>query len=484
MAHLARHIQHGSGAISMTDVGFTDVTVINSDSDNVIVINNDPTPIIIESLDSGPPGPQGPQGSQGPQGTPGSTGAIGPAGPPGPTGAIGSSSIYVADVPPTGVPANTLWWESDSGLLYVLYNDGDSTQWVIAAPVPDVGAFLLKSGGTMTGQLTLAADPTSAMQAVTKQYADAVTYNYIINGAMMVSQENGSTTLNAASGYPVDNFVVYFNAGGLAYAQQPPTTPSGSPNRISCSVSTANATVAAGHFCGIAQLIEGLRIADLRFGSASAKTFTLQFGVKAPAGTYSVMFSNGADNRSYAAEYVIAAGEANTDVLKSVTIPGDMIGTWAKDNTRGLSVLWGLMAGSTYRQAPNSWAAASSIFGSTNQSNFMGAAGNIFELFDVGLYQGTFAPAFKVPDYVSELAKCQRYFEKTTINIASSAPAGGLNGHAVWFYKAIKRAVPTLTWAGSTTANTVYMNGVEGCDVYLGGSSPIIGTGSSANARL
>jgi hypothetical protein len=83
------------------------------------------------------------------------------------------SQVYISDTAPTGAPDNSLWWESDSGLLYVLYNDGDSTQWVIAVPAPDLRAYLQKSGDTMTGALTLAADPAAALQAATKQYADA-----------------------------------------------------------------------------------------------------------------------------------------------------------------------------------------------------------------------------------------------------------------------------------------------------------------------
>jgi hypothetical protein len=50
--------------------------------------------------------------------------------------------VIVADEPPTDVPDNTLWWESDSGLLYLLYNDGDSTQWVIAVPGPDLSMLV------------------------------------------------------------------------------------------------------------------------------------------------------------------------------------------------------------------------------------------------------------------------------------------------------------------------------------------------------
>jgi hypothetical protein len=40
----------------------------------------------------------------------------------------------------------------------------------------------------------------------------------------------------------------------------------------------------------------------------------------------------------------------------------------------------------------------------------MGTINNIFELFDVGLYEGSVAPAFQVPDYASELALCKRYW--------------------------------------------------------------------------
>jgi hypothetical protein len=49
----------------------------------------------------------------------------GPVGPPGPSGAV-----YVQDAPPVGAADNSLWLESDSGLLFVRYNDGDSAQWI------------------------------------------------------------------------------------------------------------------------------------------------------------------------------------------------------------------------------------------------------------------------------------------------------------------------------------------------------------------
>ena len=112
--------------------------------------------------DTGPQGIVGPVGSTGPQGIQGNvgatgakgdkgdTGSIGPTGNTGPQGiqgdqgipGIGVSTVYVGDGPPAGVPDNTLWWESDSGLLYLRYRDQDNTvQWVIATPQPDITSF-------------------------------------------------------------------------------------------------------------------------------------------------------------------------------------------------------------------------------------------------------------------------------------------------------------------------------------------------------
>lgn len=45
-------------------------------------------------------------------------------------GGGGGASVYVQDTPPVGAAAGSLWWESDTGILYIYYNDGTSSQWV------------------------------------------------------------------------------------------------------------------------------------------------------------------------------------------------------------------------------------------------------------------------------------------------------------------------------------------------------------------
>jgi hypothetical protein len=163
--------------------------VINADEIDTIVVLSPDDVETIATGDQGPPGPSGgPPGPQGlpgipgpkgetgltgPQGVPGPTGPTGPQGPQGIAGPSGTATAICSDTPPAGAADTALWWESDTGLLYVLFNDGSSTQWVIASPQPDMSVFLQKTGDTMVGVLTLAADPTASLQAATKHYVDA-----------------------------------------------------------------------------------------------------------------------------------------------------------------------------------------------------------------------------------------------------------------------------------------------------------------------
>jgi len=43
--------------------------------------------------------------------------------------------VTISDTPPTGVGPGAMWWESDTGRLYINYDDGSSVQWVVANAV-------------------------------------------------------------------------------------------------------------------------------------------------------------------------------------------------------------------------------------------------------------------------------------------------------------------------------------------------------------
>jgi hypothetical protein len=73
--------------------------------------------------------------------------------------AVGVSppKTWVSTTPPGSPMDGDFWWQSDTGILYFRYNDGNSTQWVVATPAMDLAAtdtrYVLKAGDKMTGAL-------------------------------------------------------------------------------------------------------------------------------------------------------------------------------------------------------------------------------------------------------------------------------------------------------------------------------------------
>jgi hypothetical protein len=341
----------------------------------------------------------------------------------------------------------------------VLFNSLGTTAKINFSTIPTVGITFLKED-------ILSMDDangfTSAQKSQGRANLDVLKNNYIINGAMMISQENGTTAGTTSGYYPVDLFSISFsNAGAISVAQVASATPGGSPNRIRATVTTADASVAAGDFCNIVTKLEGFRVADLRLGNAAAKTVTVQFGMKAPAGTYCVAIRNSASNRSYVGEVVVSAPEANTDVVKSVTIALDQTGTWLTDTGIGLELTFNLMVGTTFQTTANTWAAGS-FTGTSNQFNFMGTLSNVFELFDVGVYEGTVAPSFQVPDYPTELRQCMRYYWKDSNPTIQAEGWSQTSGNAVlqekYWFPVPMRIAPTVsnpTFSLSSVASVV-----------------------------
>lgn len=398
----------------------------------------------------------------------------------------GGSSVFVSDTAPTGKPANSLWWESDTGILYVNFQDADSTQWVSVVSATDPVAYAVRydvaqtlttgqqaqaranigatgqgipAGGTANQVLSkIDATNYNTQWATPSSGGGGAVKNYSINGAMLISQERGSTLVTAANGMSVlDGYkMVFITAGAMSLQQVNFNTPGGSPYRLRVTVTTAEAAAGGSNYCTLQHSIEGLRTADLKLGSSgSARTVTLQFGVKAPAGTYCVFFRNGNVDRSYVAEYVIAAGEANTDVVKSVTLVLDNAGTWAVNTSVGLNVGWCLMCGSSITSPGGTWRniGVDTGIGTSNQFNFMGTVNNIFELFDVSLTVGPTAPAFVVPYYDQELLTCMRYYQKVTGLIMCNYLANAGNMFYGLPFSPNLRAVPAVTFANVSYGN-------------------------------
>jgi hypothetical protein len=48
----------------------------------------------------------------------------------------GSAIVFIGDTPPSSPAVGGLWWDSVGGQLYTFYNDGNSSQWVVANNSP------------------------------------------------------------------------------------------------------------------------------------------------------------------------------------------------------------------------------------------------------------------------------------------------------------------------------------------------------------
>ena len=236
--------------------------------------------------------------------------------------------------------------------------------------------------------------------------------NRIINGACVISQRWGTSAVSDATNtnpYTVDRWSFYGDPASKVTLQQNQgsvTPPAGFINYMGLT-STSAYSPAAGDAFRFQQAIEGLNIADLAWGTASAKTVTLSFWVRSSlTGTFGGALSNDGLNRSYPYSYTISA--ANTWEQKSVTIAGDTTGTWLTTNGIGIRVFFDVGCGTNTKGTAGAWASAF-YAGVTGGTNVVATNGATFQFTGVQLEVGSTATSFDYRPYGTELALCQRY---------------------------------------------------------------------------
>jgi hypothetical protein len=301
--------------------------------------------------------------------------------------------------------------------------------------------------------------------------------NRIINGTMVIDQRNaGANVTPTTSGdwYGADRWVYNLTESSKFSSQQSSTAPTGFINSILITSLSAYSVV-AGDVFALTQHIEGLNVGDLGWGTASAKTVTLSFQVRSSlTGTFGGALQNSARNRSYPFSYTISA--ANTWETKTITIAGDTTGTWLTTNGIGVTVRLGLGMGSTYSGTAGAWA-ASDFRSATGATSVVGTDGATFYITGVQLEVGTQATSFEYRQYGTELALCQRYYQKiswTDSSLATGAAAStsGVNGTPVYFPQEM-RTVPTITLptAGSSAGNASFLTASGGYPATFGSNS-------------
>jgi len=259
--------------------------------------------------------------------------------------------------------------------------------------------------------------------------------NLIINGGQSISQRGTSISITSDSVYGVDRFITRTYGGNGTYTVSTLQTdiPTVGDFYYSTKYAVNSAATDTGTYgYSIEQRIEGYNASHLRLGRADAKRITLSFWVKSSvAGTYTGAIRTTAAEYSYVFEYTLSANtwtkvEKTISALTGVTLS-------LLDETNGIALYvspinFGAQT-SKSTATTDTWLSGNYAF-SSNQVDWMGTAGATCYITGVQLEVGEQATPFEHRSYGDELARCQRYYQKSY----SDGDTGGTvtNNGALW----------------------------------------------------
>lgn len=348
------------------------------------------------------------------------------------------TQITVGDAPPAAPVSGQFWWESDTGVLWCWYDDGNTQQWVqVAGPLATV--------------------PGTAL-------AD----NILINPAIQHSQENPFNTNYSAGVFIADQWLGSYSgpAGGtnFNYYASPPSQNVVPYGYIGfAGTATPFPSMAAANWLGVTQWVEGIYSGDLSWGTAGAAIpAVLSFeALSTMAGTFAVAIrSGGGTTVTISFPIVFAAGETNIWKKFTFAVPPATIGTFPRDTSKGLELWFTAAIGSNYAAPSNGIWATGGYIGVAGQSNLLSVANQSFYVRAIGLYPdplGTgVAPVFNPPDFALELLRCQRYFLRQNGLICQGYNSAGAGVYETIPLPVTMRVAPTsgtVTYSGQSYNN-------------------------------
>ena len=273
---------------------------------------------------------------------------------------------------------------------------------------------------------------------------------------MRIDQRNEGAALTVNSNtrfYSVDRFAGFGVPTDGVFTLQRSTTATGEfVNSLLATVTTADASIGANDNYLIQQMVEGLNVSDLRWGSASAKTVTLSFWVRSSAtGTFGGSVRNSDASRSYPFTYSVSS--ANTFEKKTVVIAGDTSGTWLTTSGIGLNISFSLGTGSSRLGTAGAWAGAN-YAGATGETALISTLSATVYLTGVQLEVGNAATEFERRPFGQELALCQRYLHRASYDSGNPFFAVGQTQSStqvtyVYPFPVTMRATPTVTFSAA-----------------------------------
>lgn len=290
-----------------------------------------------------------------------------------------------------------------------------------------------------TGAVTLPVAPVVTDQSGTRaaisaaQIAAMAAHNVVLNGAIDVSQElgtTGATLVNNTAKYIADQIEAMYNHGAgtavvtsaqIAAASFGAVLP-GFPFGHQIKATTAIAAPANGDFAKHRIKIEGSRIAHWGWGAAGAAAIVIAFQYYSTAsGVALVRLSNSAGDRFYYHEITVASGWN----FYAFSIVGDASGTWL--TTTGIGLVAEVFSSgkeTTPGSSLDAWGATAKNQ-TTNSTNLLGTNNNQTILTGIYIDVGTQLPvAADMPNLMrpsdQETALCQRYFEMISWNLGKA----------------------------------------------------------------
>lgn len=249
--------------------------------------------------------------------------------------------------------------------------------------------------------------------------------NRIINGNMYIAQRATSATVTAGTGVPtastgypcVDRFFVYSTGANVTAAQ---VAGSGSNKNLLQITGAASVTAV-----GIGQRIEQLNSYDL-----AGKTCTLSVDIANSLLT----------TVTWTANYATTADTFGT--IGTATKTQIATGTFTVNST-------------LTRYSTNISVPAAATTGIEILFTVGAQTSGTWQIGNVQFEQGSVATPFERRQYGHELVLCQRYYE------AQDALAITASTYETVYFKATKRAAPTVTWTGSAGTFTTIQVGTN-----------------------
>lgn len=181
------------------------------------------------------------------------------------------SAVIASDTPPADAQDGDLWFESDTGLLFYRYNDGNSSQWCIACPQADLSLYVRKTGDTMTGDLT-APNLTATVKVTAPFYTSTAGLPLQFGGGALAGFYTDTTNIAIRASVANGNIYLQNNAGTTTYGIFG-TTGLSSVSNLGCATINASGTVTCN---GITTIYGQFNVGAGTIAQAGGGTFMIQ----------------------------------------------------------------------------------------------------------------------------------------------------------------------------------------------------------------